>query len=126
MSNKTWTTFKGENGEEFFLNLNTGEVDEGFTVQLHLRTGSKYKIISPERQAYLKRKREKYLKKVNSQRFYVAHTAEMAEFLLSNGAELVKVYRDSFCNKKEYLFRDSDKLQGLINEYFDNQTEKSN
>ena len=126
MSNKTWTTFKSENGEELFLNLETGEVDEGFTVQLHLRTGSKYKVISPERQAYLKRKREKHLKKVNSQNFYTAHTAELAGFLLSHGAELIKVYRDSWCNKREYLFRDSPELQGLVNEYFDNQTAKSN
>lgn len=123
---KDWTTFKGENGEEFFLNLKTGEIDEGYIVQLHLRTGSKYKIISPEKQAYFKRKREKYLKKVNSQNFYTAHTAELAGFLLSNGAELVKVYRDEWCNKREYLFKNSKKLQGLINEYFDNQTEKSN
>ena len=126
MSNKTWTTFKSENGEEFFLNLNTGEVDEGFTVQLHLRTGSKYKIISPERQAYLKRKREKHLKKVNSQNFYTAHTAELAGFLLSHGVELIRVYRDSLCNKRGYLFRDSEKLQGLVNKYFSNQTGKSN
>ena len=123
---KDWTTFLDENGKELFLNLETGEVDEGFTVQLHLRTGSKYKVISPERQAYLKRKREKYLKKLNSQKFYMAHTAELAGFLLSHGAELIKVYRDSWCNKREYLFRDSPELQGLINEYFDNQTEKSN
>ena len=123
---KDWTTFLDENGKELFLNLETGEVGEGFTVQLHLRTGSKYKVISPERQAYLKRKREKHLKKVNSQRFYVAHTAEFAGFLLSHGAELIKVYRDSWCNKREYLFRDSPELQGLVNEYFDNQTEKSN
>ena len=126
MSNKTWTTFKSENGEELFLNLETGEVDEGFTVQLHLRTGSKYKVISPERQAYLERKREKHLKKVNSQNFYTAHTAEMAAFLLSHGAELIKVYCDEWCSKKNYLFRDSPELQGLINKYFDNQTDKSN
>ena len=126
MSNKTWTTFKSENGEELFLNLETGEVDEGFTVQLHLRTGSKYKVISPERQAYLKRKREKHLKKVNSQNFYTAHTAELAGFLLSHGVELIRVYRDSLCNKREYLFRDSEKLQGLVNKYFSNQTGKSN
>lgn len=118
MKNQEWTTFYDENGKEFFLNLKTGEVDEGFTVQLHLRTGTKYKIISPEQQQKSKDRQQKYLKRINQQKFYVAYTKSLAGFLLSHNQELVKVYRDSFCQKKNYLFRDSAKLQRLVSEYF--------
>ena len=118
MKNQEWTTFYDENGKEFFLNLKTGEVDEGFTVQLHLRTGTKYKIISPEQQQKSKDRQQKYLKRINQQKFYVAYTKSLAGFLLSHNQKLVKVYRDSFCNKKNYLFRDSAELQHLVSEYF--------
>ena len=94
---KDWTTFLDENGKELFLNLETGEVDEGFTVQLHLRTGSKYKVISPERQAYLKRKREKHLKKLilktsiqptrqNWQDYFCRMVLNLSEFIMIHGA----------------------------------------
>lgn len=118
MKNQEWTTFYDENGREFFLNSETGEVDEGIVVHLHLRTGSKYKIISPEKQQKFKDRQQKYLKRINQQKFYVAYTKSLAGFLLTNNQELVNVYRDSFCQKKNYLFRDSAELQHLISEYF--------
>lgn len=119
MNNKrNWTLKTTDDGEKIFVDTVTGEFVKGYDVHLTLREGSKVKIISPEKQQKFKEKQKKYLAKVNQQKFYVAYTKSLAGFLLTNNQELVKVYRDSFCNKKNYLFRDSAELQRLLSEYF--------
>lgn len=94
MPNNNWVTYHDEKGKECFLNLETGEIDNGVKVEFTMRTGGRYFVVSPDSDN--KAKEKKKHKKRNDNPFYFLN--KEIDFKAVKPATLIRlIYLNCFC-----------------------------